>query len=77
MEIMLSLTMKGTAWVWIAHYIRDLLRKNGVVSRAELESERLLKEDEFNYVRHCFCKRLNDSELNLLFEREGELGGFV
>jgi hypothetical protein len=30
MEILLSLTMKGTAWVWIANYIRDLLWQNGL-----------------------------------------------
>jgi hypothetical protein len=29
MEILLSLTMKGTA-VWIANYIRDLLWQNGL-----------------------------------------------
>lgn len=78
METLLSLTMKGTAWVWIANYIRDLLWQNGLVGhRAEPERERVLTDDELNSVRHHFCQRLNDSEMKSLFEREGELGGFL
>ncbi|ELY6169750.1 NTPase [Cronobacter sakazakii] len=78
METLLSLTKKGTAWVWIANYIRDLLWQNGLAgNRAEPESERVLKDEELKCIRHHFCERLNDGELDSLFEREGELGGFV
>lgn len=78
METLLSLTMKGNACVWISHYIRDLLWNNGLVgNRAKPKHERVLKDDELRSVRHRFCKRLNNSELEFLFEREGELGGFI
>ena len=78
MESRLSLTKKGTAWVWIANYIRDLLWQNGLVgNRAEPERERVLKDEELECIRHHFCERLNEGEMNSLFERDGELGGFV
>lgn len=78
METLLSLTKKGTAWVWIANYIRDLLWQNGLAgNRAEPERERVLKDEELECIRHHFCERLKDGELDSLFEREGELGGFV
>ncbi|MFZ3621821.1 KAP family P-loop NTPase fold protein [Leclercia barmai] len=77
-ETLLSLTIKGTAWVWIAHYLRDLLWQNGLAGhRPEPERERILKDDELNSVRHQFCERLNDGELKSLFDREDVLGGFV
>lgn len=78
METLLSLTKKGTAWVWIANYIRDLLWQNGLAgNRAEPERERVLKDEELECIRHHFCERLNEGELKSLFEQEGELGGFV
>lgn len=79
METLLSLTKKGTAWVWIANYIRDLLWQNGLAgNRAEPERERILKDEELECIRHHFCQRLNEGELmKSLFEQEGELGGFV
>ncbi|EMJ8466920.1 TPA: NTPase, partial [Citrobacter freundii] len=78
METLLSLTMEGTAWVWIANYIRDLLWQNGLAGdRAEPEDERVLNDGELNSIRHHFCERLNKGELKSLLEQDGELGGFV
>ncbi|WP_237172514.1 hypothetical protein [Pantoea alhagi] len=78
METLLSLTLEGTAFVWISHYIRDLLWKNGLAgNRADPEREHVLKDDELNSVRCRFRERLNDDELKSLLEREDELGGFV
>ncbi|EAS6302937.1 NTPase [Salmonella enterica] len=78
MEILLSLTMKGTAWVWIANYIRDLLWQNGLAGdRAEPENERVLNDGELNCIRQHFCERLNKGELKSLLVQDGDLGGFV
>lgn len=78
METLLSLTVKGSALVWIANYIRDLLWQNGLAgNQAAPESERVLQDGELERIRHIFCKRLNEGELKSLFEQEGELGGFV
>ncbi|EDF4476584.1 hypothetical protein GBS67_14805 [Salmonella enterica subsp. enterica serovar Typhimurium] len=78
METLLSLTMTGTAWVWIANYIRDLLWQNGLAgNRAEQERERVLKDEELNRIRHHFCERLNRGELRSLLETEDVPGGFV
>lgn len=78
METLLSLTMTGTAWVWIANYIRDLLWQNGLAgNRAEQERERVLKDEELNCIRHHFCERLNRGELKSLLELEDAPGGFV
>lgn len=44
-ETLLSLTIKGTSWVWIANYIRDLLWQNGWVgNRVVAENERVLTD---------------------------------
>ena len=78
MEILLSLTMKGTAWVWIANYIRDLLWQNGLAGdRAEPENERVLNDGELNCIRQHFCERLNKGELKSLLVQDGDLGDFV
>ncbi|NYA46143.1 NTPase [Serratia fonticola] len=78
METLLSLTMKGTARVWIANYIRDLLWQNGLAgNRPEPKHERVLQDEELNSVRHHFSERLNEGELKSLLEQEDELNGFV
>lgn len=79
MEILLSLTIKGTSWAWIANYIRDLLWQNGLVgNRVVPEQERVLTDVELNDVRNHFCERIiNDGELKSQLPEERALGGFV
>ncbi|RPH29628.1 NTPase [Buttiauxella warmboldiae] len=78
MNTLLSLTMKGTALVWIANYIRDLLWQNGLAgNRPASEQERVLTNDELNLVRSKFSERLNNNKLILQLLQGGELGGFV
>ncbi|WP_250902952.1 hypothetical protein [Enterobacter mori] len=72
-DLLLSLTIKVEALVWIANYIRDLLRQNGVVGNREaFEKERVLTEEEHGVLCRCFCECLNGVKPPL----GGELGGF-
>jgi len=77
-EILLSLTITGASWVWIANFIRDLLWQNGLAGdRAEPEQDRILTNEELGSVRRQFCDRLNGVELQSVLPQADDLGGVV
>lgn len=60
-EALLRLTATGSAKVWIANYVRDLLRQNGLAgNRPVPEHRRLLSNEELERVRCCLFERLAD-----------------
>lgn len=73
-----KISVEGTAWSWIARYVRHLMWQNGLVGdRPEVENDRVLSNAELEALLPQLAERLNQDEIRSLLLNTNDLLSYL
>lgn len=73
-----KVSVEGTAWSWIARYVRHLMWQNGLVGdRPAMENDRVLSNEELVALLQLLAERLNQDEIRSLLLNTNDLLSYL